>query len=57
MIKDLMYIELKAGYSDNGPAWIGYVKTSKTKKKREEKWWNGTKKEKDMKPEKYRKWW
>ena len=32
MIKDLMYIELKAGYSDNGPAWIGYVKTSKTKK-------------------------
>lgn len=32
MIKDLMYIELKAGYSDDGPAWIGYVKTSKTKK-------------------------
>ena len=32
MIKDLMYIELKAGYSDNDPAWIGYVKTSKTKK-------------------------
>ena len=24
MIKDLMYIELKTGYSDDGPAWIGY---------------------------------
>ena len=23
MIKDLMYIELKTGYSDDGPAWIG----------------------------------
>ena len=32
MIKELMYIEPKAGYSDDGPAWIGYVKTSKTKK-------------------------
>ena len=32
MIKELMYIELKTGYSDDGPAWIGYVKTSKTKK-------------------------
>lgn len=32
MIKDLMYIELKSGYSDDGPAWIGYVKTSKTGK-------------------------
>ena len=32
MIKDLMYIELKTGYSDDGPAWIGYVKTSQTKK-------------------------
>lgn len=32
MIKDLLYIELKTGYSDDGPAWIGYVKTSKTKK-------------------------
>ena len=31
MIKYLMYIELKTGYSDDGPAWIGYVKTSKTK--------------------------
>ena len=32
MIRDFMYIELKTGYSDDGPAWIGYVKTSKTKK-------------------------
>ncbi len=32
MIHDLMYIELKMGYSDDGPAWIGYVKTSKSKK-------------------------
>ncbi len=31
MIKDLMYVELKTGYSDDGPAWIGYVKTSKTR--------------------------
>lgn len=27
-----MYIELKTGYSDDGPAWIGYVKTSKSRK-------------------------
>ncbi len=32
MINALMYIELKTGYSDDGPAWIGYVKTSKSKK-------------------------
>ena len=32
MIHDLMYIELKTGYSDDGPAWIGHVKTSKSKK-------------------------
>ena len=32
MINNLMYIELKTGYSDDGPAWIGYVRTSKTKK-------------------------
>lgn len=32
MIKHLMYIELKTGYNDDGPAWIGYVKTSKTGK-------------------------
>lgn len=23
MIRELMYIELKTGYSDDGPAWIG----------------------------------
>ena len=27
MINNLMYIELKMGYSDDYPAWIGYVKT------------------------------
>ncbi len=32
MIHRLMYIERKTGYSDDGPAWIGYVKTSKSKK-------------------------
>ena len=26
----IMYIELKTGYSDNGPAWIGRVQFSKT---------------------------
>ena len=26
-----MYIELKTGYSEDGPAWIGYVKTSKSR--------------------------
>ena len=26
MIKNLMYIELKSGYSDDGPAWIGFQK-------------------------------
>jgi hypothetical protein len=29
-LKVLRYIELKSGYSDNGPAWIAYVETSKT---------------------------
>jgi hypothetical protein len=29
-VKLLRYIELKSGHSDNGPAWIGYVKPSKT---------------------------
>jgi hypothetical protein len=29
-VKLLRYVELKSGYSDNGPAWIGYVTTSKT---------------------------
>ena len=28
MKRELKYIELKTGYSDDGPAWIGYVKTS-----------------------------
>ena len=28
----LKYIELKTGYNDNGPAWIGYTKESKTGK-------------------------
>lgn len=26
----IMYIELKSGYADNGPAWIGRVKFSKS---------------------------
>ena len=30
MINNLMYIELKMGYSDD-LAWIGYVKTSKSR--------------------------
>ena len=29
-MSDLMYLELKSGYNDNGPAWIGYVKASKS---------------------------
>lgn len=29
---DLRYIELKTGYHDDGPAWIGKVKVSKTGK-------------------------
>ena len=29
-MKLLKYIELKSGHSDNGPAWIGYVTSSKT---------------------------
>lgn len=29
-MKTLKYIELKSGYSDNGPAWIGYVSMSKS---------------------------
>jgi hypothetical protein len=28
--KILRYVELKTGYSDNGPAWIGYVTPSKS---------------------------
>lgn len=30
MDRKLMYIELKTGYADDGPAWIGYVKTSRS---------------------------
>ena len=29
---NIRYIELKTGYHDDGPAWIGSVKTSKTGK-------------------------
>ena len=29
---EIKYIELKSGYSDNGPAWIGKVKVSKSGK-------------------------
>ncbi len=32
MGRKLMYVELKSGYSDDGPAWIGYVKTSKSER-------------------------
>lgn len=28
--EELKYIELKTGYNDNGPAWIGYVTKSKS---------------------------
>lgn len=28
--ESILYIELKSGYSDDGPAWIGKVKYSKT---------------------------
>ena len=31
-MKTLRYIELKSGYSDNGPAWIGYVRQSKSRR-------------------------
>jgi hypothetical protein len=29
-MKSLRYVELKSGHSDDGPAWIGYVTSSKT---------------------------
>ena len=32
MREELKYIELKSGYSDNGPAWIGFVSFSKSGK-------------------------
>ena len=31
MINNLMYIELKMGYSDDYPSWIVYVKNSKSR--------------------------
>ena len=30
--KEIMYIELKTGFDDNGPAWIGKVEYSKSGK-------------------------
>ncbi|MEL7002485.1 MAG: hypothetical protein AAFN93_07090 [Bacteroidota bacterium] len=30
MKSDIKYLELKTGYSDNGPAWIGQVSYSKS---------------------------
>ena len=30
MKKELIYVELKSGYSDNGPAWIGHRGSSKS---------------------------
>lgn len=30
MKQELRYIELKSGYNDDGPAWIGYVEFSKS---------------------------
>jgi hypothetical protein len=32
MKQELKYMELKSGYNDNGPAWIGYVEFSKSGK-------------------------
>ena len=32
MKQELRYIELKSGYNDDGPAWIGYVEFSKSGK-------------------------
>ena len=29
--ENILYIELKSGYSDDGPAWIGKVRYSKTR--------------------------
>lgn len=29
-LENILYIELKSGYSDDGPAWIGKVKYSKS---------------------------
>ena len=32
MKQELRYIELKSGYNDDGPAWVGYVEFSKSGK-------------------------
>jgi riboflavin synthase alpha subunit len=32
MNENIKYIELKSGFSDNGPAWIGKIKYSKSKR-------------------------
>lgn len=32
MPRKLIYVELKTGYDDNGPAWIGYGKFNRTGK-------------------------
>ena len=32
MMNQLIYVELKSGYSDNGPAWIGKAEYSKSRK-------------------------
>ncbi len=32
------FIELKSGYSDNGPAWIAHVKQSKSRRTVYFKW-------------------
>jgi hypothetical protein len=32
MKQELRYIELKSDYNDDGPAWIGYVESSKSGK-------------------------
>jgi hypothetical protein len=29
-VERIMYVELKTGFSDNGPAWVGKVRFSKT---------------------------
>lgn len=32
MVKEIKYLELKSGFSDDGPAWIGLVSFSKSGK-------------------------
>jgi len=38
MKKEIMYIELCTGFNHNGPAWVGYVRFSKSKRT---KYFNG----------------